>query len=167
MLNLEHEKQTGWPFYNGDKGISNQDRLAAYQAWCNGTSPIMICTNAFSTGNNYGHVQLMVHAKMALEMSELIQAQGQVGRDGRTTKCVIMPATTGAKPKIGKDQVNHKGLWAAYKHAYEHGEGRCLWYGTTSYVDGRGVECKENDANVTCSACKKQRAGEVMTWMKK
>jgi len=119
----------------------------------------MICTNAFSTGNDYEHVRLIVHMKMALEMSELIQAQGRAGRDGRTAKCIIVPATTGSEPKISKEEVDHKGLWAAYEHAYKYGDGQCLRYGMTLYVDGQGVECKEDNVNVPCSACKKKKQG--------
>ncbi|KAG9309127.1 hypothetical protein JVU11DRAFT_11023, partial [Chiua virens] len=52
---------TGWPFYNGDKSVTDEERIAAYTRWHDGLSPIMICTSAFSTGNDYPHVRLIVH----------------------------------------------------------------------------------------------------------
>jgi len=83
----------------------------------------MICTNAFSTGNDYGHVRLIVHMKMALEMSKLIQAQGWAGRDGQAAKCIIVPATTGSEPKINKDEADHKGLSLQVPRKYEEKKG--------------------------------------------
>lgn len=114
----------------------------------------MICTSAFSTGNDYAHVRLTIHYKMALSMSELIQAQGRSGRDGRTARCFIIPTLTPRVPTIDRETMDHKGQWYAYEYVYAHGENHCLRYGTTRYIDGTGLECKEDPTNKYCSVCR-------------
>lgn len=91
---------------------------------------------------------------MALEMSELIQAQGRGGRDGEPARCFIFPAVKGHQPTIAKNAEDHKGQWYAYDHIYVHGTNRCLRYGATLYIDGKGVECKLDMTNILCSVCK-------------
>lgn len=114
----------------------------------------MICTSAFSTGNDHRHVRLTIHCKMGWEMSEVIQAQGRGGRDGNAARCYIIPEVNGSKPKIKKEMIDHKGRWFAYEHVYMHGQKRCLRYGTTLYIDGQGMECKEDMKNMKCSSCR-------------
>ena len=129
-------------------------RLSMYNQWRKGITPVMICTSAFSTGNDYAHVRLTIHFKMALEMSELIQAQGRSGRDGKAARCFIIPASNPQLPKISKEAEDHKGQWYAYDYVYRLGTKRCLRYGTTLYIDGKGLECKDDLASVPCSVCK-------------
>ncbi|KAH7881980.1 P-loop containing nucleoside triphosphate hydrolase protein, partial [Phlebopus sp. FC_14] len=90
---LEDGKQlaaeTGWPFYNGDRAVTDEERIIAYETWRAGRSAVMICTSAFSTGNDYAHVRLIIHYKAPLEMIELLQGQGRAGRDGLLSRCFI------------------------------------------------------------------------------
>ncbi|KAG2067520.1 hypothetical protein BDR04DRAFT_1120426 [Suillus decipiens] len=50
------EDGTDWPFYNGSKHASDASRVQYYQDWRSGKSPVMMCTSAFSTGNDYLHI---------------------------------------------------------------------------------------------------------------
>ncbi|KAG1787230.1 P-loop containing nucleoside triphosphate hydrolase protein [Suillus plorans] len=85
--------KAGWPFYNRSKGMSDASRA-----------------HAFSTGNDYPHVRVVIHLKTPLEMTEIIQAQGRGGRDGRLARCYILPSSTPPKIAIGRWEVDHKGL---------------------------------------------------------
>lgn len=113
----------------------------------------MICTTSFSTGNDYQHVRLVIHAKMPHEMSELIQAQGRGGRDGKPAKCVIITAKYTPRIKVKRNDIDHKGQWFAYDFINIHGSTRCLRYSLTLYIDGKGTECLEDGANRLCSFC--------------
>ncbi|KAG1853060.1 P-loop containing nucleoside triphosphate hydrolase protein, partial [Suillus subluteus] len=73
----------GWPFYHGNREtMTDEERIEAYQAWLQGDSKIMLATTAFSTGNDYSHVRLVIHLNRPFEMLEFIQGQGRAGRDG-------------------------------------------------------------------------------------
>jgi hypothetical protein len=113
----------------------------------------MICTSAFSTGNDYSSVRLVIHMKMPLEMTELIQAQGRGGRDGRHARCYVLPNSTPAKIAIGRLEVDHKGLWHARDYAYKYSIKNCLRHASTAYIDGTGTWCKDDVANEPCSFC--------------
>ncbi|KAG1762154.1 P-loop containing nucleoside triphosphate hydrolase protein [Suillus occidentalis] len=147
--------RTGWPFYNGSKEMSDASRVQCYQDWRSGKSPVMICTSAFSTGNDYPHVRLVVHLKTPIEMSELVQAQGRGGRDGLPARCYVLPSSSPHKISVSRSAIDHKGLWYAHDHFYAHGLKRCLRYGSTLYVDGRGIECREDEKNQPCCVCNK------------
>lgn len=118
----------------------------------------MICTSAFSTGNDYASVRLVIHMKMPREMTELIQAQGRGGRDGLPARCYILASATTTKIAIGRDEEDHKGLWYAKDYIYGHGLDRCLRYGATLYVDGAGTKCEDDPRNERCCVCKEPRS---------
>ncbi|KAG2060949.1 P-loop containing nucleoside triphosphate hydrolase protein [Suillus hirtellus] len=90
--------KSGWPFYNGSKEMSDASRVQCYMDWFAGTCLVMICTSAFSTGNDYLHVRVVIYLKTPLEMTEIIQAQGRGGKDGWPVRCYILPLST--PPKI-------------------------------------------------------------------
>ncbi|KAG1853621.1 P-loop containing nucleoside triphosphate hydrolase protein [Suillus subluteus] len=154
-------QQTRWPFYNGLKNTSDAFRAQYYKDWRSGKTPVMICTSAFSTGNDYPHVRLVVHLKTPLEMSEIIQAQGRAGRDGCPARCYIVPSTSPPKLAIGRSEPDHKGRWYAHDYVYTHGLKRCLRYGSTLYIDGEGTKCKDDQRNQPCCVCKNDTAKEV------
>ncbi|KAG2030468.1 hypothetical protein BDR03DRAFT_987079 [Suillus americanus] len=146
--------KSGWPFYNGSKGMSDASRVRCYSDWFAGKCPVMICTSAFSTGNDYPHVRAVIHLKTPFEMTEIIQAQGRGGRDGRPARCYILPSPTPPKITIGRSEVDHKGLWYAQDYIYRYGLNRCLRYGLTLYIDGEGTECRRHESNQWCCVCK-------------
>ncbi|KAG2741289.1 P-loop containing nucleoside triphosphate hydrolase protein, partial [Suillus brevipes Sb2] len=80
----------GWPFYHGNQDImTDEERIATYQTWVRGDSKIMLATTAFSTGNDYPHVRLVIHLNRPLEMLEFIQGQGRAGRDGAPARAYV------------------------------------------------------------------------------
>ncbi|KAG2030099.1 P-loop containing nucleoside triphosphate hydrolase protein [Suillus americanus] len=154
-------QQTRWPFYNGSKNTSDASRAQYYKDWRSGKTPVMICTSAFSTGNDYPHVRLVIHLKTPLQMSEIIQAQGRAGRDGHPARCYILPSTSSPKLTIGRSEPDHKGRWYAHDYIYTHGLKRCLRYGSTLYIDREGTKCKDDQKNQLCCVCKNDAAKEV------
>ncbi|KAG2743923.1 P-loop containing nucleoside triphosphate hydrolase protein [Suillus brevipes Sb2] len=146
--------QSGWPFYNGSKEMSNTSRVQCYGDWFTGKCLVMICTSAFSTGNDYPHVRVIIHLKTPLEMMEIIQAQGRGGRDGRPARCYILPSSTPPNITVGQSEVDHKGLQYAHDYIYRYGLNRCLRYGSTLYIDREGTECRRHESNQWCCVCK-------------
>jgi len=138
--------------------MSDEECLTAYHSWRSGLMPIMICTSAFTTGNDYPHVCLTVHIKMPMEMSELIQAQGRAGQDGQAAKCYIIPSSYPLTITISRTMLDHKGMWFVHDHVYAHGNSRCLRFGSTSYIDGEGMRCTEDTKNMLCSGCRSKKA---------
>ena len=56
----------------------------------------MIATSAFSTGNHYPHVYLVLHINKPFKMLEYVQGQGRAGHDGSPALCssqAIIPKT--------------------------------------------------------------------------
>lgn len=67
-----------WHCYVGDKEtMTAAERQEAYMAWVDGKgSKVMVATSAFSTGNDYSHVRLVIHADKPFDMLEYVQGQG-------------------------------------------------------------------------------------------
>ncbi|KAI6006168.1 P-loop containing nucleoside triphosphate hydrolase protein, partial [Pisolithus orientalis] len=68
--------------YNGDKRTSDEERQLAYQQWISGATKVLIATTAFSAGNDYAHVRMVIHMDRPFDMVDYIQGQGRAGRDG-------------------------------------------------------------------------------------
>ena len=146
----------GWPFYNGDREkTTDEQRRAAYGSWIQGASNMMVATSAFSTGNDYPHVRLVIHLDKPYEMMEYIQAQGRAGRDGLPARCYTLVPTTASLPSAKSKGAHHDDRAAMYEHLYVYGLKRCLRYGITLYNDGKGICCRPQILNQQlCSVCK-------------
>ncbi|KAG6382208.1 hypothetical protein JVT61DRAFT_861 [Boletus reticuloceps] len=154
-LCMEIAKKTGWHHYVGDKKTMDEgERRMEYFSWISGeTSRVMIATSAFSTGNDYPHVRLVLHVDKPFEMLEYIQGQGRAGRDGSPALCYTLVPTKQWKESSKKDPVEKDNEQAIIDHLHLYGSKRCLRYGITSYVDGTGISCLEDVRNQHCSVC--------------
>lgn len=88
-------------------------------------------------------------------MSELIQAQGCAGRDGKPAKCFIIPNSN--PPKINPPEhlnQDHKGQQYIKDYVYDIQKRQCLQYGLTLYIDNTGTKCVDCKENIHCSICK-------------
>ena len=151
-------EKTGWPFYHGNQEtMTDEERRANYQTWVRGDSKIMLATTAFSTGNDYPHVRLVIHLNRPIEMLEFIQGQGRAGRDGAPARAYVLTPTSAPSPKVSDEEVDHKGKQAMYDHLYKYGLKRCLRYGMTRHVDGAGISCRQLVSNQRCCVCKKDQ----------
>ena len=152
---MELAQDTNWHYYVGDKEImTGTDRKEAYTAWIHGHgSKVMIATSAFSTGNDYPHVRLVVYMDKPFNMLEYIQGQGRGGRDGMPAVCHTIVPNKSWKECNNKDKVERSNEQAIYDHLYLYGAKCCLRYGITLYTDGMGVGCHQDKINQICSVC--------------
>jgi superfamily II DNA or RNA helicase len=145
----------GWPFYHGNQEtMTDEERRETYRAWVRGDSKIMLATSAFSTGNDYPHVRVVIHLNKPFEMLEFVQGQGRAGRDGSPAKAYTLVPPSASPPKLEAQDKDHKGKQAMHDHLYTYGLKRCLRYGTTHHIDGTGISCRQLVCNQKCCVCK-------------
>lgn len=74
---------SGWHYYVEHKETMNEENWAReYHAWREGRdNRVMIVTSAFSTGNDYPHMHLVLHVDKPFNMVRYVQAQGWAGHD--------------------------------------------------------------------------------------
>ena len=51
----------------------------------------MVCTAAYSAGNDYPEVRVVFHAGAPASIVEYSQETGRGGRDGRQSICIVAP----------------------------------------------------------------------------
>ena len=148
-----------WHCYVGDKEtMTAAERQEAYMAWVDGKgSKVMVATSAFSTGNDYSHVRLVIHADKPFDMLEYVQGQGRAGRDGMPAICHTLVPTKLWKESSKEDEVERSNEQAILDHLYLYGTKRCLRYGITLYTDGVGTGCHQDECNQPCSVCKEDK----------
>ncbi|KIO01489.1 hypothetical protein M404DRAFT_28785 [Pisolithus tinctorius Marx 270] len=105
---------TAYPFYNGDKGTSDEDRRWIYQQWIKGFSKVLIATTAFSAGNDYPHVRTVIHMDRPFDMVDYIQGQGRAGRDGQAANCYTIIPPTSTLPNIQTMGLEGEARWLGY-----------------------------------------------------
>lgn len=153
---MELARKVGWHHYVGHREtMSEAEWMREYTAWRRGQdSTVMVATSAFSTGNDYPHVHLVLHVDKPFDMLEYVQAQGRSGHDGASATChTLVPSKTWKKSKK-EDHLEQENEQAILDHLYLYGTKRCLHYGITSYTDGKGVGCLDDDLNERCSVCR-------------
>ena len=149
---------TDHAFYVGDRmKMSDTDWQNAYDRWIQGYKRIMVATTAFCAGNDYPHVQLVIHMDKPFDMLDFCQGQGRAGRDGHTAKCYLLTSKSVGRP-VGvssddKRDVMMESKVAMYDHVFTYGLKRCLHYGTTLFADGVGLGCQECSDNQLCCVC--------------
>ena len=115
----------------------------------------MVATTAFSMGNDYAHVRLVIHVDKPFDMVEYIQGQGRAGRDGLAATCLTLVSTKTWRKSQKEDETERENEQAMLDHLYLHGVTRCLHYGVTEFADGIGIGCHEDEENEKCSVCRK------------
>ncbi|KAG6915808.1 hypothetical protein DXG01_009772 [Tephrocybe rancida] len=138
-------------FYRGSKHLTGVEREAMHTNWIEGNHKVMVCTNAFSAGNDYSHVRLVIHAGSPFEMIGLVQEMSRAGRDYAHAKCYILCQKGRQQPELKNNDPDHCGRMAIWEMLYSHTE--CLRFSITLFHDGLGIMC--GDA-FKCSRCAKQ-----------
>ncbi|KAG6819291.1 hypothetical protein H0H93_013337 [Arthromyces matolae] len=155
----EHEGQPisqalGCDFYHGGPELTDEERRACYYRWVQGTHRVLVCTNAFSAGNDYPHVRFVVHAGTPREMIGYIQEVGRAGRDGSHSLCVLFPRK--AYPPSDIIQPDHSGRQAAWNMSLNPPP--CIRFFITKFNDGAGIDCASSRLGYKCSSCQELTA---------
>jgi len=75
-------------FYHA--GLDRDTRKLRQQEWINGTTKVMVCTNAFGMGIDKGDVRLVIHADMPDCLENYYQEAGRAGRDGKKSYALLL-----------------------------------------------------------------------------
>lgn len=73
-------------------GLSSSERALRQQAWKQGKTPVMVCTNAFGMGIDKPDVRLVIHYDIPDSIEAYFQEAGRGGRDEKTAYAVLLYA---------------------------------------------------------------------------
>jgi ATP-dependent DNA helicase RecQ len=73
-------------------GLTSEQRSAKQEAWINGKTRIMVCTNAFGMGIDKPDVRSVVHLDLPDSLEAYFQEAGRGGRDGKKSYAVLLYA---------------------------------------------------------------------------
>ncbi len=71
-------------------GLPQEERNQKQQAWINGTTRVMVCTNAFGMGIDKPDVRSVVHIDVPDCLENYYQEAGRAGRDGKRSYAVLL-----------------------------------------------------------------------------
>lgn len=77
-------------FYHA--GLPPDERSSKQEAWINGKTAIMTCTNAFGMGIDKPDVRTVVHLDLPDSLEAYFQEAGRAGRDGKKAYAVLLYA---------------------------------------------------------------------------
>ena len=88
--NYLKSKQISADFYHA--GLTQKQRGDRQEAWINGQTRIIVCTNAFGMGIDKPDVRSVVHLDLPDSLEAYFQEAGRGGRDGKKSYAVLLYA---------------------------------------------------------------------------
>ena len=92
-------------FYHA--GLTTQERNERQQAWTEGTTRVMVATNAFGMGIDKPDVRVVIHYDLPSNLESYYQEAGRAGRDGRTAYAVLLYNENEDKAKARKRVIDN------------------------------------------------------------
>lgn len=77
-------------------GLRTEDRSAKQEAWIEGRTRIIVCTNAFGMGIDKPDVRIVVHLSLPESLEAYFQEAGRAGRDGLKSYATLLFAPSDA-----------------------------------------------------------------------
>jgi ATP-dependent DNA helicase RecQ len=71
-------------------GLTQQERNARQEAWIEGRTRVMVCTNAFGMGIDKPDVRIVIHLMLPDNLEAYFQEAGRAGRDGQRAYTVLL-----------------------------------------------------------------------------
>ena len=136
------------------QGIFNlrSDIIKRWRKDADKKNKILISTTAFSTGNDYSEVQVVILATTPFDMSIALQEMERARRDSKLAKYYIIPAMKILPRHSVDDSWDLKGHKAIYDMIWTSTE--CLRLCFTHYIDkGKGIICLQDLQNQIYSQC--------------
>jgi len=133
--------------------VTDTQRQDIYNHWISGVHQVMVCTAAFSAGNNYPHVRLVLHAGTPQEMIGCIQEMSRGGRDHQPAKCYLLPKRPGPPSNIPDGQIDHKGQQAMYDWIFPSKPNMFCVLASLHFVMELETSCLDDDSYQKCSVC--------------
>jgi len=147
----ELAKKLGCEFYNSKDTDKAKNQI--YFKWRTGVHRIMVSTSAFSCGNDYAHIPLVIHAGTPRTMMGYIQEISRGGRNQQKTACYLIPV---AKWKLDQSTAFDDMLGVTHMEQMCFGNTTvCLRQQITLYNDGKAeaISCNMLSDNHPCSTC--------------
>ncbi|KAF9020845.1 hypothetical protein BDZ89DRAFT_261214 [Hymenopellis radicata] len=150
-IGRELATKLGCNLYHGDEDMTREERHRIETLWRSGTHKTMICTSAFSAGNDYPHIRLVLHAGTPGSMIDFIQEVGRGGRDHQPAKSVLL--YTGDNTWMKKDDGPDT---ACRTEMNRYGEAKdpCRRLYLNTVNDGVQIACKDVPNCQLCDLCR-------------